>query len=63
MKVGLVGKVLGHSWSSKIHEAFFIEMGVTGSYELIEVPQIKLTIFLPRLLSSSTDSMLPFPIK
>ena len=63
MKVGLVGKVLGHSWSSKIHEAFFKEMGITGSYELIEVPQDKLTIFLPRLLSSSTDSMLPFPIK
>ena len=61
MKVGLAGKVLGHSWSSKIHEAFFKEMGITGSYELIEVPQ--LTIFLPRLLSSSTDSMLPFPIK
>ena len=35
MKVGLVGKVLGHSWSSKIHEAFFKEMGITGSYELI----------------------------
>ena len=27
------------SWSSKIHEAFFKEMGITGSYELIEVPQ------------------------
>lgn len=63
MKVGLVGKVLGHSWSSKIHEAFFKEMGITGSYELIEVPQDKIDHFLPRLLSSSTDSMLPFPIK
>ena len=40
MKVGLVGKVLGHSWSSKIHEAFFKEMGITGSYELIELQAI-----------------------
>lgn len=45
MKVGLVGKVLGHSWSSKIHEAFFKEMGITGSYELIEVPQDKIDHF------------------
>ena len=45
MKVGLVGKVLGHSWSPKIHEAFFKEMGIIGSYELIEVPQDKIDHF------------------
>lgn len=45
MKVGLVGKVLGHSWSPKIHKAFFKEMGIAGTYELIEVPQDKIDDF------------------
>jgi shikimate dehydrogenase len=46
LKFGLLGKVLGHSWSPQIHERFFREMALSGTYELVEVPESEVVDFL-----------------
>ncbi|MDX1359508.1 MAG: shikimate dehydrogenase, partial [Clostridia bacterium] len=38
MKLALIGGRLSHSYSAVIHELFFKLTGITGSYELVEVP-------------------------
>jgi shikimate dehydrogenase len=38
MKLGLLGQSLSHSLSPIIHQSFFEELGMQGSYEKIEVP-------------------------
>lgn len=38
MKFGLLGAKLGHSLSPQIHREVFRQLGITASYELIEVP-------------------------
>ena len=52
MKLGLLGKVLGHSMSPEIHESLFRQEGCQSTYELLEVPEEKLKERLPRLLAS-----------
>ena len=42
MKFGLLGAKLGHSLSPQIHQEVFRQLGITASYELIEVPGEKL---------------------
>lgn len=39
MKLGLIGKKLGHSLSPEIHEYLMEKQGIEGSYELIEVSE------------------------
>ena len=46
VKLGLLGKVLGHSWSPEIHQLYFEEAGIDGSYELVEVPEARIDDFL-----------------
>jgi shikimate dehydrogenase len=46
VRFGLLGKVLGHSWSPQIHELFFRETGLAGSYKLVEVPEDKVKGFI-----------------
>ena len=38
MKFGLLGAKLGHSLSPQIHQEVFRQLGITATYELIEVP-------------------------
>ena len=42
MKLGLLGKVLGHSMSPEIHESLFRQEGCQSTYELLEVPEAEL---------------------
>lgn len=42
VKFGLVGEKLGHSLSPQIHRLLFQELGIEGSYSLIEVEQGRL---------------------
>ena len=42
MKFGLLGDRLGHSLSPEIHQEVFRRLGITATYELIEVPAEKL---------------------
>ena len=42
MKYALIGEKLGHSYSKIIHEKYFDLMGMSSSYELIEIPQNEL---------------------
>ena len=39
MKLGLLGEVLGHSLSPVIHEKLFQKLGISSTYELIEIPK------------------------
>ena len=43
MKFGLLGAKLGHSLSPQIHQEVFRQLGITATYELIEVPAEKLS--------------------
>lgn len=40
MKLALIGGKLSHSYSAVIHDIFFGMTGITGSYDLIEVPSL-----------------------
>ncbi len=42
MEFGLLGAKLGHSLSPQIHQEVFRRLGITATYELIEVPADKL---------------------
>ncbi|MCH3950240.1 MAG: shikimate dehydrogenase [Acidaminococcus sp.] len=46
MRLGLLGEVLGHSWSPEIHQLFFQETGIEGTYKLVEVPEDRVDQFL-----------------
>ena len=35
---GLIGARLGHSLSPQIHQLIFKELGVEGTYDLLEIP-------------------------
>ncbi len=42
-RFGLIGDRLGHSLSPQIHQRIFKELGIEGSYELLEIPPEKLS--------------------
>ena len=50
MKLGLIGKKLGHSLSPEIHEYLLKEQEMTGTYELLEVPEEETDQIIPRML-------------
>ncbi|KUH57210.1 MULTISPECIES: shikimate dehydrogenase [unclassified Megasphaera] len=49
MKAGLIGKKLGHTASPAIHEKIFQAMGVSGTYDVLEMPPDSLAENLKRL--------------
>lgn len=49
MKLGLIGKKLGHSLSPEIHEYLMKQQGIEGSYKLIEVPEEETSGILPMM--------------
>ena len=48
VKFGLIGEKLGHSLSPEIHKIIFRELGLEGSYELIELSQEEVPAFLAK---------------
>ena len=38
MKAGLIGKTLGHTASPAIHEKIYRAMGISGTYDVLEIP-------------------------
>lgn len=49
MKLGLIGKKLGHSLSPEIHQYLMEKQGINGTYELIEVPEEQTSEIIPRM--------------
>ena len=49
MKAGLIGKKLGHTASPAIHEKIFQAMGVSGTYDVLEMPPDSLAENVKRL--------------
>ena len=39
MKAGLIGKTLGHTASPAIHEKIYRAMGISGTYDVLEMPR------------------------
>lgn len=63
MKLGLLGEVLGHSLSPVIHEKLFQKLGISSTYELIEIPKDTLQKDLPALLASYDGLNVTIPYK
>ena len=63
MKLGLLGEVLGHSLSPVIHEKLFQKLGISSTYELIEIPKDTFQKDLPALLSSYDGLNVTIPYK
>ena len=49
MKAGLIGKSLGHTASPAIHEKIYQAMGISGTYDVLEMPPDSLAENLERL--------------
>lgn len=54
MKLGLIGETLGHSLSPAIHRHIFRALGLSGTYDLVEIPREDLARRV-RLLFSEMD--------
>ena len=63
MKLGLLGEVLGHSLSPEIHRKLFEKLGISSSYELIEIPKDRFREEVPRLLSDYDGLNVTIPYK
>lgn len=57
MKLGLIGKKLGHSLSPEIHEYLMDKQGIEGSYELIEVPEENTSQILPMMKAEGFNGL------
>lgn len=63
MRVGLLGAKLGHSLSPKIHQLIFEQLGIKGTYDLIEVPTEKLAAKVTELQANYTGLNVTIPHK
>ena len=63
MKFGLLGAKLGHSLSPQIHQEVFRQLGITASYELIEVSGEKLADKVEELLKTFRGLNVTIPHK
>ncbi|MBK5252422.1 MAG: shikimate dehydrogenase [Peptostreptococcaceae bacterium] len=54
-KYALIGEKLSHSFSPEIHGRIFKEMGIEGTYELIEMEKNRLEDGVEKLLASGFD--------
>lgn len=63
MKFGLLGAKLGHSLSPQIHQEVFRQLGISASYELIEVPAVKLPDTVAELQKSYRGLNVTIPHK
>lgn len=63
MKLGLLGEVLGHSLSPVIHEKLFQKLGISSTYELIEIPGDTFQKDLPGLLGRYDGLNVTIPYK
>lgn len=63
MKLGLIGKVLGHSLSPDIHERLFQKLPVESTYDLIEIPREGFQERLRQVLASYDGLNVTIPYK
>ncbi len=63
MKLGLIGETLGHSLSPAIHQNLFAQLGISGTYDLIEIPREDLGEHIPRLLGVMDGFNVTIPYK
>ena len=54
---GLIGARLGHSLSPQIHQLIFKELGVEGTYDLLEIPPEELYASVHELRGKYCDRM------
>lgn len=63
MKLGLIGEVLGHSLSPAIHERLLAAQGLSGTYELIEIPRGEMPARVRALLRTLDGFNVTIPYK
>lgn len=63
MKLGLIGEVLGHSLSPRIHEKLFQKLQKDSTYELIEIPKAGFAEKLSAVLSAYDGLNVTIPYK
>ena len=63
MKLGLIGEVLGHSLSPKIHELLFQKMKWHSTYDLVEIPKVGFDDRLKNVLSTYDGCNVTIPYK
>jgi shikimate dehydrogenase len=56
-KFGLIGEKLGHSYSKELHNMIMHENGISGTYDLIEIPRSTFLQDFPKLLISSYSGL------
>ena len=54
---GLIGARLGHSLSPQIHQLIFKELGVEGTYDLLEIPPEELYAKCMSCVVNTAESM------
>lgn len=63
MKCGLIGEKLGHSLSPQIHEEIYRALGITGTYELLEMERQDIPAQLKKLSAAYTGMNVTIPYK
>ena len=63
MRLGLIGEVLGHSLSPKIHELLFQKMKWDSTYDLVEIPKVGFTARLREVLDTYGGCNVTIPYK
>lgn len=63
MKFGLIGEVLGHSQSPLIHQKILSAMGISGTYDLLEIPRAAFAEDFPRRIRELDGFNVTIPYK
>jgi len=63
MQLGLIGEALGHSQSPVIHQKLFSALGITGSYDLFEIPREALRTRFDELCGTLAGFNVTIPYK
>lgn len=60
---GLIGEILGHSQSPEIHQKLLAALGLSGSYDLIEIPRAELAPHVEALFGKLDGFNVTIPYK
>lgn len=61
--VGLIGEVLGHSQSPVIHQKLWRALGISGAYDLVEIPRAELRPHVEALFGMLSGFNVTIPYK
>lgn len=63
LHLGLIGEILGHSQSPEIHQKLLSALGLTGTYDLIEIPRAELAPHVEALFGKLDGFNVTIPYK